>query len=440
MVQARDVALNVLTRVEKGKAFAAAVLGSELESVKNSQEAGLATELVLGVLRRQPFLDQLLESASDRGLKKLDPKTRQILRLGAYQIAFLDGIPARAAVSEAVCQARNHGRPGLAGFVNALLRSISKAPKKSLMPNENDMGGPIEEAAIHLGLPTWLLERLVVSRGRQEAFEIARAFNKPSKRTLRVNVNRMSRVQFLKELASDGAVGRLTPWSVEVMNPRSAARLVENGLAVYQDEGAQLVALALDPRPGDRILDACAGRGGKTSALAMITDGTAHILAADRNPSKLERLDFELNRQGFQVATAAADLTVDSKNVGDGFSKILLDAPCSGTGTLGRRPELRWRLDSKAIESLVDIQSRLLDSTAQLLAPGGLLVYAVCSVLPEEGLDQAASFLKSHSGFCPACDPPASWPQDIPWMGGVSLVNPAQTRTDGYQIISLKKM
>ncbi len=438
MTRARDVALNVLIRVEQGLAFAAPALASELKGVKDPREAAFATELVLGVLRRRSFLDRLLDTASKRGLKKLDPKTMTILRLGAYQVAFLDNVPARAAVFETVSQVRRSRRQGLAGLVNALLRNLAGMPPESLSPSEEDTGGPLDDAAVHLGLPAWILERLVAARGREGAFATALAFNRPSRRTLRVNVNRASREQVLEKLATSGATGRLSPWSVNVSNPRLADELSRDGLAVHQDEGAQLAALALEPGPEDRILDACAGRGGKTSALAMMAGDTAEIMGVDRSSSKLERLVFELDRQGFEVTTAVADLAGKPVDLGGNFSRILLDAPCSGTGTLGRRPEIRWRLDPDAVASLVKVQDRLLESTSRLLEPGGRLVYAVCSILPEEGLGHTASFLTRHPDFHLTTEAPTSWPKEIPWEGG-AIVDPGVTGTDGYQIVSLTR-
>jgi 16S rRNA (cytosine967-C5)-methyltransferase len=309
----------------------------------------------------------------------------------------------------------------------------------SLLADANDTSGSTEDLAIRLGLPAWLLKRIIGAHGKDRAIAIANTYNQPSKRILRVNINRTSREEIITTLEGEGFPGHLSPWSVDVTNPKAASKIVENGLAVYQDEGAQLVALALDPLPGERILDACAGRGGKTGALAMIGNGRAEIVAADRGSSKLERLLFELERQGFDATTVTADLTKPPQHhlLTTAFSKILLDAPCSGTGTMGRRPEIRWRLNRPAIRSLVQIQSTLLEATAKLLAPGGQLVYAVCSILPEEGSGQIPAFLERHKNFGLVAEPPPAWPKKIPWNNGSVFIDPSITHTDGYQIISL---
>ncbi len=439
MANARDVAEDVLIRVEQDRAYAAAGLASALAGMKDPREAAFATELVLGVLRRRSFLDNLLESVSTRGLKKISLPLRQILRIGVYQIIFLERIPNHAVVSEAVEQTRRSKMPGLSGLVNAILRRISEMDPAAVLADRKDTSGSTADLAVRLGLPAWLTKRLIGAYGKDRTIAIANTYNQPSKRTLRVNFTRITREEILKTLDSDGSPGHLSPWAVEVTNPKAALNIIENGQAVYQDEGAQLVALALDPSPGERILDACAGRGGKTGTLAMMVDGKAEIIAADRGASKLERLLFELDRQGFKATTVAADLTnpTQSHLLTAPFNRILLDAPCSGTGTMGRRPEIRWRLNRPAVNSLIQVQSKLLDATAELLAPGGRLVYAVCSILPEEGSGQITAFLERRKDFGFVTDPPTAWPKKIPWKGGSVFVDPSVSNTDGYQIVSL---
>jgi 16S rRNA (cytosine967-C5)-methyltransferase len=434
MARARDAALAVLTRVEEGRAYAAAALESELRAFEEPREAAFAFELVLGVLRNRLFLDELLEKASKTGLEKIDPAVRRILRLAVYQIAFLDKVPSRAAVSQAVEQVRRSRAPGLSGLVNALLRRISRMGPKALSLDSEDNQGSVRDSAVRLSIPEWLLERLVAAYGRERAFAMARSFNRPSRRTLRLNLKRASRDDI-----KEGTTGLWTPWSVDTHDRSQGAGLVESGAAAYQDEGAQLVALAVEPGAGDRILDACSGRGGKTAALAAMVDGTAEILAVDRSAGKLERLVFELNRQGYQVNTLRADLTQEARTIEGEFSKVLLDAPCSGTGTIGRRPEIRWRITPESVKSLVEVQSRLLSIAANLVAPGGRLVYAVCSVLKEEGVEHSAPFSKRHPSFHLVATPPALWPDQVPWSNGMVLIDPATGHTDGYQILVFQR-
>ncbi len=434
MTSAREVALRVLDRVERGGAFAAAALEAELAGLEDPRDSALATELVYGVLRRRPWLDRLLDSASRRGLSGLEPSARNALRLGAYQIVFLERIPARAAVSETVSQVKRGRAPGLAGLSNALLRRLAERPREELLP-PSGVDGSLSDLAARLGMPGWLLERWIAERGRKGAAELARAFARPAPRAMRVNAARASREELLARHPGRVRAGRLSPWAVELDDAELARRLDESGLAVHQDEGAQLVALAVEARPGQRVLDACAGRGKKSGALAALIGAELareRLLAVDVGRSKLERLSFELKRLGLGARTAAIDLARDPQELEGDFDRVLLDAPCSGSGTLGRRPEIRWRLDPAALERLVDIQGSLLEAVIPRLAPGGRLVYAVCSLLPEEGAAHLEPLLARHPELEPVAEPPDGWPRAACWNEGRFEIDPARTGGDGY--------
>jgi 16S rRNA (cytosine967-C5)-methyltransferase len=431
MARARKIALKVLARVERERAFAAAALEAELKGVTDARDASLATELVYGALRHRPWLDHLLADASSRGLERLDPAVLDALRLAAYELAFLDRVPSHAAVNEAVREIRDKRGAGLAGFANAILHKLA-ADRNALAPP--DPATSADPAAV-LGLPPWLFARLAAAHGRDRAIAMGRAFNAPSRRTLRINTARLDPAAARARLGEGALPGLYLPWAIDAADRKAARALEDAGLAAHQDEGAGLVVAALDPLPGERILDACAGRGGKTAAIALLAAGS-WIFAVDKQAGKLERLAFELGRQGLEAETAACDLAAADPPFAGPFDRVLLDAPCSGTGTLGRRPEIRWRLEPADVASLVGLQRALLDRAARLVRPGGRLVYAVCSVLPEEGPDHLAPFLAAHPGFALVADPPRLWPAAIPWQGGAPLVDPGVTRTDGYGILS----
>jgi 16S rRNA (cytosine967-C5)-methyltransferase len=255
---------------------------------------------------------------------------------------------------------------------------------------------------------------------------------------MRVNITRATRDDIAGRVGSSARACALSPWALDFEDADAARRLEEQGLAVHQDEGAQLVVLAAAADSTARILDACAGRGGKTGALAAAASG-AEVTAVDRQASKLERLEFELGRQGLSAETVAADLIGDvSVNAGP-FDTVLLDAPCSGSGTLGRRPEIRWRLEPGDVEQLLGVQRRMLDRVADLVARGGRLVYAVCSLLPEECDGHLDELVEQHPDFSLVAEPPTSWPDAVPWNGGRVIVDPSQTRTDGYRMLCLTR-
>jgi 16S rRNA (cytosine967-C5)-methyltransferase len=437
MTPGRNVAVKVLDRVERGGAHAAAVLESHLAAVTDRREAALASHLVLGVLRSRSWLDRLLDGASTRGLGGIDPTVRNMLRVGTYQLVYMERVPARAAVSETVGQVKRSRSGGLARLANAVMRKIAAADRADLVPRAG--AATLEERAVRAGVPAWLLGRFEDRLGADGAARMMEAFNRPSRRTLRVNLRRADPAELLRGLGGRGAPGRHLPWAIDAADRETARELEEGGLASFQDEGAGLVVAALDPRPGERILDSCAGRGGKTAAVAALTRGEADVTAADRQASKLERLAFELAREGLEARTVVADATDPGADVGGAFDRVLLDAPCSGTGTIGRRPEIRWRLAPGDVTSLVETQRRMLDAAAGRLRPGGRLVYAVCSVLEEEGAGHLRRLADEHPELVPVGDAPTLWPAGIPWNGGAPLVDPGLTDTDGYGILCLER-
>jgi len=435
---ARETAVIVLDRIEQSDAFAAAALEAELESLSDSREVSLANELVLGVLRRRSWLDHLLNSAAKKGINKLNPTVLNILRVAVYQLVFLKRIPARAVVSEAVNQTARSRVPRLKGLVNALLRNLTRRDQDELSLPVGDVASN-DITAMHEGLPVWIFAQMVEAHGHEFAVRAARAFNEPSIRTLRICTNKISVDDALKRLGEAGKPGKHLPWSVTVSTRTAARDLVNEGLAVFQDEGSGLVALALNPQADDKILDACAGRGGKTGTLSAMTNGQAHITAVDRHKSKLDRLRFELKKQGLEAETKIADLTVDAKDIPDKYERVLIDAPCSGTGTMGRRPEIRWRLTPQAVKSLERVQLSMLNNIADKVAPAGRLVYAVCSLLPQESAKHLSPFLKLHPEFALVKDAPENWPLDIPWNNGRPIIDPGKTQTDGYSILCFEK-
>lgn len=435
MASARRIAVKVLSRVERERAFAAAALEAELRGVADPRDAALATGLVYGALRFRPWLDHLLDGASERGRLEVDPGVRDVLRVAAYELAFLDRVPAHAVLNEAVAAVRRARGGGLAGFANAVLRGLAR-DRAALAPPD---AASAPDPALALGLPPWLFDRLEAAHGRERAIAMGRAFNGPSRRTLRINTARIRVDEARARLGAGVGSGLYLPWAVDAADRSAARSLEEDGLAAHQDEGAGLVVAALDPKPGERVLDACAGRGGKTALIAQLAGGGARIAACDAQPAKLERLAFELGRQGFGAQTAACDLAAGPPPFEGGFDRALVDAPCTGSGTIGRRPEIRWRLRPEDVASLARIQGAMLDRVAPLVRPGGRLVFAVCSVLPEEHAAHLAPFLEAHPGFALVREPPALWPGSIDWSGGAPLVDPGASRTDGYGILCLER-
>lgn len=380
---ARALAARALARVWGSDAFAAPALDAELcrASGLDPRDAALATELVYGVLRTQPFLEERIAALSAHRRWAADPAVRAHLLMAAYSLLFLDRIPAFAAVSEAVASIRAASDARVAAFANAVLRRLSgeaRAPAAK---------APSQAAAIVASAPGWLRGALRRSLGRAgaEAFLAAGPVPPPAGLCLAPGEDRDGWIEALRAAAPDASIepGRVSPRAILVRGAGDVRRLPGFGAAwINQEEGAQVIALALGARPGERVLDACAGRGNKSWLLAHEVGAGGAVDAADLFPAKLE----QAAATGAQV-TYAVDWTAGAGDVPEGYDRILVDAPCSGSGTLRRRPEIALRREAEDIARLADLQVAIARSAATRARDGGRLVLAVCSVLREEAED-----------------------------------------------------
>ncbi len=392
---ARDAARRVLRRVEQGQAYATLALGGALAGLSPA-DRGLATELVYGVLRHRARLDRALAAQAPRGLK-LPPGGMAALRVAAYQLLFLR-VPAHAAVDDGVEAVKRLAGAPLARFANAVLRRLAEAGEP---PPPND---PWERLEVVHSLPRWIAER--VPPGEAEAF--AAAVNEPAPLALRANLVRITRAALAERLAgerpgADIAMPAEPPEALVVRGAGSPEALpsFQEGLHTVQDVAAQRVGRLCGAAPGEDILDACAGVGGKTTHLAELAlqaGGPARVVAADKSRRKLDLCEDAARRLGLPgIRVLHADLTGDAA-LAPAYDRVLLDAPCSGLGVLRRHPEAKWRPppDTAALAAL---QARLLGGLAPRVRPGGVLVYSVCTFTDEEGPAQVAAFLRAHPGF-----------------------------------------
>jgi 16S rRNA (cytosine967-C5)-methyltransferase len=437
---ARDVAARVLERVETDASFADSALDAELTSRRlEPRDAALATELVYGALRWQGYLDWILAPHSRRRLPSLDPRVRVLLRMTAYQIAFLERVPAFAAVNDAVTLAPQS--PGVSAFVNAVLRSFARrgAREREPAPPRN----PIDALAARCSFPTWIVERWVVRYGRDEAESLMRALNERPPLTLRANRLRTTRDELGRRLADeDGLDSRPTRLAPEglVVGPGGAPgdwrAFVDGGFAV-QDEASMLIARLLAPEPGATVADVCAAPGTKTTHLAELMDNRGRILAFDREPTRLVRVGEAAARLGISIIDARVgpveSLAKDFPAACDG---VLVDAPCSNLGVLRRNPEVKWRRQPSDIALASQRQREILGSAAAMVRPGGRLVYATCSLEPEENDDVARAFLAAKPEF--RLDPPDDFPLPLD-AGGWLRCLPHRHGTDGFSAVRFRR-
>jgi 16S rRNA (cytosine967-C5)-methyltransferase len=402
----RLLALRVLERVQRAGAYADVLLHSTLaRSPLNAPDRAFATDLVYGTLRWRGRIDYLLRRCVDRDLDKLEPLVATALRLGAYQILFTPSVPANAAVDESVRCVRACGAERATGLVNAVLRRLAAEHAQIALPALED--DPLGHLAHALSLPMWIAGRWIEMFGPEEAAKLAAASNQAPPLTVRVNPHRGSREALLEALRPRFPEARNCRYARCGLvlgrrgNPARDPTFLEGRFTV-QDEASQLVVDLLDPQPGERVLDVCAAPGGKTTAIAERVGARGTVVALDRSERRLELVRrsvrrLHLDRIECTVRDAARGL--DDLRGEVGFDRVLVDAPCSGLGTLRRNPDARWRVRPTDPPRLAETQLAILRSAAATLRPGGVLVYSTCTLLPEENERVVEAFLGKASEF-----------------------------------------
>ncbi len=438
-MNARAVAIEVLARVEATDAYLNVVLDQRLAEspLRDPRDAALVTELCYGASRRRLGLDRVIAGFSDRKLAALEDRVLGALRIGAYQI-FFSRVPRRAAVSETVEGLKQLGLSRAAGFVNAVLRKVAGLESIPLPP--------VSDLAEHLSVrdshPRWLVERWLRRYGREGAEAMLVANNESPPVTVRTNT-RLGTPEALGALFAEAGLQAMrtvrSPVGFRLPSPGPVEDLVgyAEGRFQVQDEAAQLVGLYAAIPEGARVLDACAAPGGKACHL-----GESHpVLAVDLYVAKLERIRSEARRLRLddRIEVLAHDATDPFPESIGRVDAVLLDAPCTGLGTLRRHPELRWRREEPDLARLATLQRRILERCQEVVPPGGLLVYAVCSTEPEEGQDQVDLFLRSHPDFTmetPAVAERLGWPL----VQGALRTLPGPEGMDGFYAARLRRL
>ncbi len=367
-----------------------------------SLDRAFITELVYGVLRRREYLDWAIGRFTTHR-RRQSVKLKNLLRLGAYQILFLDRVPASAAVNESVRLAKTLGEKAIAGFVNAVLRAMSRA---ETIPLPDPAEDPIRHISVKYSHPEWLVTRWLPRLGPEKTIALCAANNEIPPVTVRVNPMRTTRDALSAELKRAGIDVTSCRISSSGLMLRGVAHLTElpayqRGDFYVQDEAAQLVGFAVSPKPGERILDACAAPGGKSTHLAELMGDRGEIVAADAGAKRLERVVENAGRLGLaSIRPVVADVTRDLAAFGDTpYDRILVDAPCSGLGVLRRNPEAKWYKTEAVIGKMAALQLKILDQVAPTLKHGGVLVYSTCTTEPEENENVVGSFLARHPDF-----------------------------------------
>jgi 16S rRNA (cytosine967-C5)-methyltransferase len=432
---ARRVALEILLRVEKESAFADVLLGKRIVSF-SPPDRRLVTRLVLGTLAWRGRLDYELAHLSSRPLEKLTAEALAAMRLGLFQLRFLTRVPKHAAVDTAVSIVKEIPEAErAAGFVNAVLRRAS-AERVPMPRREDDEIGYLATVCSH---PRWLAERLVRWFGAADAESLMTANNEAAPNAIRLNLARGSREAILSQLSGEGfeiaREGRLPEALILKGAPRFDSESYRAGLFHAQSEASQLVSRMLKPATGAIAVDCAAAPGGKATHLAEMVGPSGRIIALDRNFAGVRKARALAGRLGHRnLAFVCADMITAPPLRPESFRSVLVDAPCTGLGTLREHPEIRWRLGSGDIVRMAAIQARMLEGASSLVQrSGGALVYAVCSIAPEEGKEIISHFLTRHPEFKLDRHPPlAGRAREMLADNGMLVTRPDRDEMDGF--------
>ena len=455
MQNPRKLAFIALRAVHQG-AYADAALDKVLRGATLSAvDRRLVTELVYGSVRRQRSLDALIDQLAQKTANQQPPDLRTVLHLGLYQLRYQERIPASAAVNTTVQLAKENGFPGLAGFVNGLLRQYSRLGSKkqddgaesSVHPVTDSLklpADPVERLGILHSYPNWIVQLWLEQLGMAETEQLCEWMNQSPVIDLRVNRLRTDIEEVETALGLAGILVRRVPHLPEALRligstgPIQQLPGFDKGWWTVQDSSAQLVTHLLNPQPDEIVIDACAAPGGKTTHIAELMGDQGTVWACDQAASRLRKLQENTKRLQLQSIQICAG---DSRNLPQfkgSADRVLLDVPCSGLGTLHRHADARWRQTPDSVHELSALQKELLQQTATWVKPGGILVYATCTLHPLENEAVIQSFLNHHSDWSiepPVNAPPAAFATPQGWV----KLWPHRHQMDGFFMVRLKR-
>lgn len=434
----RETALEVLTACRRLDAWSDGSLRSACRrNGLDRREAALAARLTYGVIQNLALLDFCLDQLCAQRMDRLEPFVRDVLRLGAYQILFMDRVPDSAAVNEAVEMVKSHRRARASGMVNAVLRRLSRE-RDHLRPIPDT--DPAYYLSIRYSHPRWLVERLLELLGREEAEAFLAENNRPAPLEIQYNPLKTTR----EELEAVFPSGTLTPHSslpgcyqLSGAGDLEELESFRTGLFQVQDPAAKLAVLAAAPRPGDRVIDVCAAPGGKSFACAMAMEDRGNIISCDIHRHKLALIQEGAERLGVTILeTALADGREFHPQWGESADLVLCDVPCSGLGVIRKKPDIRYK-DPAALAKLPEVQLAILRNASRYVKPGGMLLYATCTILPEENQGVTGAFLAEHQGFAREA---FSLPGIASGEEGELTLWPQRHDTDGFYLCKMRKL
>ncbi|QFT88820.1 Ribosomal RNA small subunit methyltransferase B [Bacillus sp. THAF10] len=443
MKKVREVALEALLSIEKNQAYSNLLLNNYLESGKlNKKDAGLFTELVYGTIQRSITLDYILAPYIQKQ-KKLQDWVKVLLRMTVYQMVYLDKIPERAAIFEAVEIAKTRGHKGVAAVVNGVLRSFQRngAPDFSVITDD------AERLSVTTSHPKWLVEKWIAQYGVEETENMGKMNLVAPFQTARVNTTKANVEEVLDMLLEEGfsvQAGEIAEESIVSLKGNMVfSDTYKKGYISIQDESSMLVGKALGVENSDNIYDCCAAPGGKSTHIAELLQGSGSVVSTDLHDHKVKLIKDQAKRLGLSNLTAQS---LDSRNATkvftkESFDKVLVDAPCSGFGVIRRKPDLKYSKTYKDIEQLASIQLAILNEVAPLVKKGGTLVYSTCTIDKEENADVVQQFLEKNSDFEIDVTLKDLLPKKVSPLvkDGMLQLLPHHFGTDGFFIARLRK-
>jgi 16S rRNA (cytosine967-C5)-methyltransferase len=439
----REAAMDLLDAIEKNQSYSNLLLNTTIEKNNISPlDIGLLTELTYGTLQRRMALDFFLKPFI-KNSKKLEKWVLQLLRITLYQMVYLDKIPDRAAIFEAVEIAKKRGHKGIAGMVNGVLRSIQREG----LPSLDVVSDPIERLSIETSHPEWLVKRWVNQFGMERTKGMCEVNLTAPLQTARVNLTKTTIRECIEDLDEEGfqiEKSPIIPEAIRALRGNLAfSRAFKKGMITIQDESSMLAAYALAPNENELILDACAAPGGKSTHIAETMKLTGGVISLDLHEHKVKLINENAKRLGLgNIRTIA----MDSRNAGEHFEKeyfdrILLDAPCSGLGVMRRKPDMKYTKKEQDLIQLSTIQQNLLKSVSPLVKKGGIFVYSTCTVDKEENENTVFTFLQEHPEFEVDVTLKERMPEAIQPLvtEGFLQILPQDFGSDGFFIACLRK-
>jgi 16S rRNA (cytosine967-C5)-methyltransferase len=434
----RHLAVDILNQVSINRDFASLLINDCLDKndLSGTPDGRLLTHLVYGGLRFQGHLDWILAKLYRGDFDKMDEGIKNVLRVGLYQLKFSDRLPAFAVVDEAVKIAKLI-QPEKSALVNAILRNYLRRGQKIPFPSLKQ--NPAEYIATFHSHPLWLVKKWIKIFGPDDTMSLCSSNNEIPPFTVRVNTLKTSRKEFAQKLTDAGFTATPTNYSPDGIILTDSVGAIQNtnffseGFLRIQDEAAQLVSCLINPNSTDSILDACAGSGGKATHLAAILKNKGRIVAIDHNPEKIAELKKEVTRLGINIIEIqTGDLSVGlPESLKEKFDHVLVDAPCSGLGTLRRNPEIKWRTTEKDLRNFAAAQKVILQNASTAVKKGGRLIYCTCSLLPAENENIIDAFLARNTNFS-LCRPPNSMNEQLVDSRGFYHTDPHRHNMDGF--------